>query len=418
MRTPAFRRFLLANLVSATGTAMAPLALAYAVLGTGGGAGSLGVVLTTTTVPAIVFSLAGGVLADRLPRSRLLFGGNLLAAGAQAALALLVGLRQAGTFSIAACGFVSGVATALIAPAAQGVVAQIVAPGHRQQANALVRLPGNGVRVLGPALGGVLVAAAGPAWALGWDACSFLIAAFLLLGLRLNAPAPPPLPPSGPPASAAANTPATTPLADLRAGWHAFRSRTWLWTYSVAGTVVVAAWLAGYQLLGPIVAAQRYDGARAWGLVQGAFALGLLAGTVVCLRWRPKRLVAVAVLGSAGLALPPAAMGLGLPLFWVLLGAGAGGIGLDIAVVAWTTALQHHVAQGEQGRMSSFTGIGERLAVPFAYLAAALAAHTWGNGTVLLVCAAVIAAATVLNLCVRDVHRVDRRTPGGTTGEG
>ncbi|GHJ35363.1 MFS transporter [Streptomyces sp. TS71-3] len=415
LRLPAFRRYLLANVVSATGSAMAPLALAYAVLDAGGGAVSLGVVLTTSTVPAIVFALAGGVLADRLSRSRLLFVGNVLAGVAQAVLTGLVATRHAGTGAIAACGFASGVAAAFIAPAAQGAVPQLVAPGRLQEANALVRLPGNGVRVLGPVLGGVLVAAAGPAWALGWDAVSFLVAALLLLGLRLDAPsattpsaATEPSAPAVPDPSSKTPPARSTPLSDLRTGWAAFRSRTWLWTYTVAGTVVVAAWLAGYQLLGPVVAAQRYGGARAWGLVQGAFALGLLTGTLVCLRYRPRRQIAVAVLGSAGLALPPAAMGLGLPLAWVLSGAVVAGVGLDVAVVAWTTALQWHVPRGELGRMSSFNAIGERLAVPLGYLIAALAAQTWGTSTVLLACAGVVLAATVLNLSVPDMHRTDR----------
>ncbi|MER5368758.1 MFS transporter [Streptomyces sp. NPDC002722] len=392
LRVPAFRRFALASLVSATGSAMAPLALAYAVIGQGGGAGSLGVVLATNSVPTIVFTVAGGVLADRLSRSRILFLSNLLAAAAQGVLATLVATGHATTASIAGCGFVSGIATAFTAPAATGVVAQIVAAEHLQRANALLRLPSNAVKVLGPVAGGVIVAVGGPAWALSWDALSFLVAALLLLGLRLSAPVT-----------------TSSALADLRAGWSGFRSRTWLWTYTAAGTVVVAAWLAGFQLLGPVVAAERYSGARSWGLVQGAFAFGLLAGTVVCLRWKPYRLLAVAVVTGAGLCLPPAALGLGLPLPWVLLGAVIAGIGLDITIVAWNTALQQHVPQEEMGRMSSFNGVGERLAIPLGYLITALAVHAWADRTVLLVCAAVIVAATLLNLCVRDVYRVNRR---------
>ncbi|MFD7528732.1 MFS transporter [Streptomyces sp. NPDC059849] len=391
LRVPAFRRFALASLVSATGSAMAPLALAYAVIGQGGGAGSLGVVLATNSVPTIVFTVAGGVLADRLSRSRILFLSNLLAAVAQGVLATLVATGHATTASIAGCGFVSGIATAFTAPAATGVVAQIVAAEHLQRANALLRLPSNAVKVLGPVAGGVIVAVGGPAWALSWDALSFLVAALLLLGLRLSAPVT-----------------TSSALADLRAGWSGFRSRTWLWTYTAAGTVVVAAWLAGFQLLGPVVAAERYSGARSWGLVQGAFAFGLLAGTVVCLRWKPYRLLAVAVVTGAGLCLPPAALGLGLPLPWVLLGAVLAGVGLDITIVAWNTALQQHVPQEEMGRMSSFNGVGERLAVPLGYLITALAVHAWTDRTVLLVCAAVIVATTLLNLCVRDVYRVNR----------
>ncbi|MER5585245.1 MFS transporter [Streptomyces asoensis] len=393
-RIPGFRRYVSADLISATGSAMAPLALAYAVIGQGGGAGSLGVVLATNTVPTIVFLLVGGLFADRLSRSRLLFVGNLLAACAQGALAVTVATGHATTASIAACGFVSGTSASFIVPAAQGAVAQIVPEEHLQQANALLRLPGNAVRVLGPVVGGVLVAASGAAWALAWDACTFAVAAVLLLGLRLDAPL----------------VTSEGVLRDLRAGWAGFWSRTWLWTYTAAGMILVAAWLAGFQLLGPLVAEEQYAGARDWGLVQAAFTAGLLAGTVVCLRWKPYRLLAVAVVAAGALALPLAALACAVPLALVLVAVVLAGVGLDIAIVAWTTAFQRHVPPTEQGRMSAFNGVGERLAIPVGYLITALAAHSWSTQAVLLTCAGMIAAATVLNLCVPDVYRINRRT--------
>ncbi|MFF7240239.1 MFS transporter [Streptomyces collinus] len=395
LRIASFRRFVSASLISATGSAMAPLALAYAVIEQGGGAGSLGVVLATNTVPTIVFLLAGGLFADRLSRSRLLFAGNLLAACAQGALAVTVAAGHATTVSIAACGFVSGTAASFIVPAAQGAVAQIVPEQHLQHANALLRLPGNAVKVLGPVVGGVIVAAGGAAWALAWDAVTFAVAAVLLLGLRLDAP----LVARG------------GVLSDLRAGWAGFWSRTWLWTYTAAGTVVVAAWLAGFQLLGPLVAAERYAGARDWGLIQAAFTCGLLVGTLVCLRWKPYRLLAVAVVAAGALALPLAAMACTLPLSFVLPATALAGVGLDVAIVAWTTAFQQCVPQAEQGRMSAFNGVGERLAIPLGYLITALAAHSWSGQAVLLTCAGMIAAATILNLCVPDVYRINRLTP-------
>ncbi|MFJ4547809.1 MFS transporter [Streptomyces sp. NPDC088817] len=395
LRLAAFRRFVLANLISATGSAMAPLALAYSVIEQGGGAGSLGLVLATNTVPTIVFLLVGGVFADRLSRSRILFLGNLLAAGAQGALAVTVATGHATTASIAACGFVSGTAASFTAPATRGAVAQIVPAEHLQQANALLRLPSNAVKVLGPVVGGLIVAASGAAWALAWDSFTFATAAVLLLGLRLDAPP----------------TRAAGVLVDLRAGWSAFWSRTWLWTYTAAGTVLVAAWLAGFQLLGPLVTAQRYAGARDWGLIQAALASGLLAGTLVCLRWEPHRLLTVAVAAGGALALPLTAMACGSPLLLVLLSASLAGIGLDIAIVAWNTAFQQHVPRAEQGRMSAFNGVGERLAIPLGYLITALAARSWDTRDVLLACAGLIAATTVLNLCVPDVYRVNRLTP-------
>ncbi|MEV6026047.1 MFS transporter [Streptomyces sp. NPDC052036] len=394
LSVPAFRRFGLASLVSATGSAMAPLALAYSVIGEGAGAGSLGLVLALNTVPTIAFLLVGGVLADRLSGSRILFLGNLLAAAAQGTLAAIVGTGRATTASIALCGLVSGVAVAFSQPATQGALAQIVPPEHLQQANAWIRLPTNAVKVAGPVVGGLVVAAHGPAWALAWDALTFAAAALLLLGLRLDAP----------PAVGSV-------LSSLREGWTGFWSRTWLWTYTAAGTVLVAAWLAGFQLLGPLVTARHYDGARGWGLVQAAFAGGLLAGTLVCLRWKPHRLLTVAVAAGFALTLPLAAMGAALPLPAVLSAALLAGIGLDISIVAWATAFQQHVPGPEQGRMGAFNNLGERLAIPLGYLLTALAARLWDTRTVLVACAALIAAAVVLNLCVPDVYRVNRRQP-------
>lgn len=392
LRIPAFRRFLLAHLVSATGSAMAPVALAFAVIGQGGGAGSLGIVLTANTVPTLVFLLMGGVLADRMSRSRILFLGNLGAGAAQAAVAVLVATGTATTFAISVCACLSGVSAAFIAPAAQGIASRLVPKEQLQQANALVRVPGNAVKVIGPVVGGFIVSFTGPAWALGWDAATFGAAALLLLGLRLAGAVP-----SG-----------AGLVADLRTGWAGFRSRSWLWSYTAAGTAVVAAWLAGFQLLGPLVADHEYSGARSWGLVQGAFAAGLLAGTIVCLAWKPRRLMLVCVLTSSGIMLPLAALGLGLSLPWVMGSAVVAGIGLDVAIVSWSTIMQQQVRDDELGRLSAFNAVGERIAIPAAYLLVAVASAHWSSRQILLVCSAIILFATLANVCVRDVYRIRR----------
>lgn len=392
LRIPAFRRFLLAHLVSATGSAMAPVALAFAVIDQGGGAQSLGIVLAANTVPTLVFLLLGGVLADRMSRSRILFLGNLGAGLAQAAVAVLVAVGAATTLAISVCACLSGVSAAFIAPAAQGIATRLVPKEQLQQANALVRVPGNAVKIIGPVVGGFVVALAGPAWALGWDAATFAVAALLLLGLRLAGSVP-----SG-----------SGVVGDLRAGWAGFRSRSWLWSYTVAGTAVVAAWLAGYQLLGPLVADDSYAGARSWGMVQGAFAAGLLAGTFVCLAWKPRRLMLVCVLASSGIMLPLAALGLELPLACVLMAAVVAGIGLDVAIVSWSTIMQQQVRDEELGRLGAFNSVGERLAIPIAYLLVAVASKHWSSQHILLVCAGIILVATLANACVRDVYRINR----------
>ncbi len=117
----------------------------------------------------------------------------------------------------------------------------------------------------------------------------------------------------------------------------------------------------------------------------------------------------VAVAAGVPLAAPLLALAAVLPLPWVLLAALLAGIGLDVAIVAWATAFQQHVPQGELGRMSAFNSVGERLAVPLGYLLTALAVGTWDNRMVLVACAGLVVASAVLNLCVRDVYRINRR---------
>ena len=84
-RSPAFRFLFVGRFVSYLGTAIAPVAVAFAVLDLGGSASDLGLVLAARSVPMIVFVLVGGVIADRLPRQFVLVASNGLSAVTQAA---------------------------------------------------------------------------------------------------------------------------------------------------------------------------------------------------------------------------------------------------------------------------------------------------------------------------------------------
>src|SRR5205809_1113659 len=81
-RSKPFRLLFAGELVSLLGTALAPVALAFAVLDLTGSATDLGYVLAAGWLPQIVFILIGGVLGDRLPRNLVMVGANLLSAAA------------------------------------------------------------------------------------------------------------------------------------------------------------------------------------------------------------------------------------------------------------------------------------------------------------------------------------------------
>src|SRR5579875_2931503 len=91
LRERTFRRMFTARAVSLLGSSVAPVALAFAVLGhPGGSATRLGVVLAGRAATQVGFLLVGGALADRFSRRRLMVGSDLLAFAAQAGLAALV----------------------------------------------------------------------------------------------------------------------------------------------------------------------------------------------------------------------------------------------------------------------------------------------------------------------------------------
>lgn len=394
LRHKPFRLFLLARLVSMSGTAMAPVALAFAVLGFDSGPASLAIVFAANTAPQLVLLLVGGVVADRFSRQRVIVFGNATAALTQGCVALLVATGTATTGRIALFAALAGCASALTQPAMNSLLPQLVGPGELQQANALMRLPGNVIRIVAPAVGGALVAFFGPELTLGWDAASFAVAAVLCSRLDVSGPA---------------KTTASV-FRDFKDGWKEFSRLSWVWTYTLSGTVVVALWLGGYQLLGPVMAGNGHLGAPSWGIVQGAFAAGLLLGGIVSLRWKPSRIMAVCVCANLPLALPFLALAWGAPLA-VLAGAAAvAGIGLDIAIVCWNTAVQEQLPSEVLGRVSSFSSVGELMSVPLGYLAVGAAATSLGTESVLLWSAVLMTSASLALLLVPSLWAV-RRLP-------
>jgi hypothetical protein len=140
-------------------------------------------------------------------------------------------------------------------PAVTGLVPQIVDGPSCKEANALLGLSRNGARIGGAALGGVLVAAVGPALAIGLDAASFFVSALLLASVRLAEPA-------------RAVRQAFT--RDLIEGWREFRARRWVWLISMQYAITNAVGMGSFFVLGPLIAERSLGGPAAWGLVMSA----------------------------------------------------------------------------------------------------------------------------------------------------
>jgi predicted MFS family arabinose efflux permease len=193
MASSAFPRLAWSNLAAQSaeqiGLAAAPL---VAVLTLGAGAGETGFLQTAATLPFLLLAIPAGVLADRMPRRRL-----MAVAEAVRALALVatLALAQSGRLSLALLAllaFVGACGTVAYSVTAPALVPALVPPAGLAAANARLELARTVAFVGGPALAGALVGWTGAGAAFGVAAALSIGAVFLLAGLREppRAPAP------------------------------------------------------------------------------------------------------------------------------------------------------------------------------------------------------------------------------------
>ena len=388
-----FRLLFLGRALSLFGSAFAPIALAFAVLDLTGSASDLGLVVAAGFVPQIIFILVGGIWADRLPRHHVMVVSDLVAGGAQAAIAVLVLTGVAEIWQLVVLQVVRGVATSFFFPAAQGIVPQIVSARVLQEANALLRLTRNGTQIGGTAAGGILVAAIGSGWALAFDAATYVVGAAFLLALRLPRDL---------------KMPERHFVRELREGWDAFCSRAWLWGIVLQFAFVNAAGVGAWVVLGPLVADDDLGGATAWGLILAAQGAGLLLGGIFTLRYRPDRLLLAATLAIFPMALPILLLAVPAPVVVIALAAFMAGFGIEIFGVLWDVAMQQQISPDQLSRLYSYDALGSFLFIPLGAAVAGPLADSVGVTRTLVGAAVVIVVATALVLLIDEVRSLRR----------
>ena len=190
LRDRRFRWYFGSRAVDMVGDFMGHIALAFAVLEVSDSPSALGVVLAAHSIPMVAFLLIGGVLADRFGRTLIIQLSNVTAGVTQLAIAALVLSGHAEIWQLVVLTAVNGVAAAANQPALAGLLPQLAPKDSLQQANVLNGLLRNIALVFAPALGGALVVGVGAGWAIGINGVTYLLAAALLLPIKL--PAPPP----------------------------------------------------------------------------------------------------------------------------------------------------------------------------------------------------------------------------------
>jgi MFS family permease len=402
LRQREFRLLFLGQAVSVFGDRMVAVALAFAVLEVGGSASDVGLVLASSTLSLAACVLIGGVIADRISRRAVMVGADLVRVASQAAIAALLIADAAEVWSIALLAAVTGAATGFFSPASTGLLPAIVLPDELQPANALRATARSTGEILGPLIAGVLVAAAGPGWAFAVDAGTFAVSAALLAWLHL-------------PAHVARE--AASFVDDLREGWQAFRSRTWVWTfvaYFAIGNMLWGAWSA----LGPVVAERDLGGAAAWGTVLAAIGVGALAGSLLATRARPRRPLVLVALMEGLFGLPLAILAAAAPVPLLACAAFLSGVGLMLGMSVWESTLQRHIPADSLSRVSSYDWFGSMAFYPLGLAIWGPVAAAIGIATSLWVAFGLFATAVLSLLAIPDIRRLPAAPSAAGAGPG
>lgn len=372
------------------GDRIVAIALAFAVLEIGGSVSDVGLVLAAGAFPLVATVLAGGVVADRASRRAVMVAADLVRVASQGMTAALLITGVAEVWMLALLAGATGAATGFFSPASTGLLPEVVLSEQLQPANALRTSAVSTGEILGPIVGGVLVAAVGAGWAIAVDAITFGVSAACLAMLRI-------------PGRVAAQR--SSFFADLREGWIAFRTRRWVWAFVLYFAIVNLLWGA-WGTLGPVVAERDLGGAAAWGTILTAMGVGALAGSLLAVHVKPRKPLFFVAIAYGLFTLPLAFLAATPPMSLIACGALLSGAGLALNISLWESTLQRHIPGESLSRVSSYDWFGSLAFYPLGLAIWGPVATAVGVSASLWLAFGLAVAVTLALLSIPDIRHL------------
>jgi MFS family permease len=179
-----FRLMWIGACTSSIGTWMQAMAQGLLVLKLSNSAFLLGLDAFLAGIPIFLFSLIGGVVADRIERRKVLLASQIVQMSTAATLTILVAFDLKVVWPILCLSFITGFAQAFGGPAYQALIPTLVDKEDMPNAIALQSIQFNVARILGPVLGGLALTKLGEVWCFGLNAVSFLAPVISLLVIK------------------------------------------------------------------------------------------------------------------------------------------------------------------------------------------------------------------------------------------
>lgn len=179
-----FRRLFIASTISFFGSMATYVAMPFQMAQITGSYVHVGMIGVAELGPLIFFGLYGGVLADRLDRRKLVLATEFACVAVAGILIMNSQLAEPQPAALYVAAFLFSCLDSLQRPSFDALIPQLVSPKQLPAVTALRSLRGNANQLLGPAVGGVLIAQFGPVAAYALDAATFLVSAILIFGMQ------------------------------------------------------------------------------------------------------------------------------------------------------------------------------------------------------------------------------------------
>jgi MFS family permease len=385
-----FRKLWVATTLSLFGDFFNYVAIAWLVLQLTGSSLALGTVLVVQALPRAILMVVGGALADRISSRLTMVGSMGLRTLIVAPLAVLVLSGRIQIWEVYGVAAIFGIVDAFFMPARTSILPAVVADHDLEPGNAVMNVTAQASVIVGPVLGGLIVAALGIGWAFAADAACFAVGFVFILWL-----------PAARHLARAGSHPdgglGGQIAAGFRYAWADIGIRVLLIVIAVVDFAANGALGVGL----PTLAHGRFGaGAAGLGILLGAWGVGATAGALGAGFVRPpKRFGWLIVLLCAWLGAGIAAVGLVPSLIPAAVLMGFSGIGTGVVNTYGVSWLQRRTNPAMQGRVMSLVMLASMGMTPVAYAVSGAIANVNPtllfaiSGGLMLLCAAGAAAS-------------------------
>ncbi len=386
--------------VSLVGDGIYSVAIAWQVYQLSNAPTALSVVGIAWSVPIVLFVLLGGILSDRLDRKKIMLAAHVVRGVAVTVMGALSILGVLELWHVIVIVAVYAMGEAFFGPAFGAIVPDIVPASQLVQANSLNQvIEPIGLRLVGPAIGGFVIAAVGVGNAFLLDAATFAIATGTLLLMTATA-----IPDAGASADRSARR-------ELGEAYRFVRSQPWLWGTLLSAAFGLLAFVGPVEVLVPyIVKNELGGGAAALGFVFAAGGCGAILAAVVMghRRGLPKKhIVFLYVTWTLGTLLI-AGFGIANALWQLMVVSFVMQALFTAGLIVWSTLMHKLVPAELLGRVSSFDWLVSVSLIPISFALTGPVASAIGAGPTLVAAGIAAAAGTVVFLFVPGMRNTER----------